>query len=296
MSHITACESWLEQECGGRALLVPSCTAALEAAVILSGARDVVLPSFAYPTCASSIIRAGAKPVFADIDLDTLCLDYRGGEWSMPIWYAGVQGSPKGLAIEDAAQCIGAYRLRGRFGCISFHRTKNVQCGEGGALIVHPEDYERARVFTACGTNRWKDRKDWTWLEVGTSSLMAEPLAETLLPELEACYEITEQRLRVWRVYRDNIKASHRASVPGNGHIFWFMSDKQAELLEKMPELRKHYEPLHLCRPGLKYKRLGDLKNSVYAASHIVRPPMNVTEDEAFGISERINDIGLGRV
>lgn len=307
-SNKVLCESWLSEDTGGKALLVPSGTAALEAAVSLcvSPGDEVILPSFAYPTCASSIIRGGGVPVFVDIEPETLCLDWDAVNEAitektravMPIWYAGVQGRVETdlKVIEDAAQCVGAFKLKGDYGAISFHHSKNVGCGEGGALIVREKDFERARTLCHCGTNRWRNGKDWTWLEVGSSYLMAEPLAKLLYPELGACYETTEKRLKVWKVYRDNIKAPHKASVPGNGHIFWFMSGKQTELLNQMPELVKHYEALHLCAPAKRGRVSGSLENSVYASKRIVRPPMTVSEDEAYRIAERINGISLGRV
>jgi dTDP-4-amino-4,6-dideoxygalactose transaminase len=287
---------------------VPSCTAALEAACLLSGVKggEVVLPSFAYPTCASSVIRAGGTPVFVDIELETLTLDLEKAQDAlngytvalMPIWYAGVcNGSVAALGeafdvlvIEDAAQCIGGFRLTGDYGCMSFHHTKNVGCGEGGVLIVR-DDEEMARTICACGTDRWRDRKNWEWVEVGSSFLMAQPLASILWPQFRDLQAITDKRLRVWKVYRENIKASLKASKPGNGHIFWFMSGKRDRLLSRMPELVKHYTPLHLTKPGMRFgKTHGSLKNSIFAAEHIVRPPMNVTEEEAFRLSETINE------
>lgn len=267
--------------------------------------REVILPSFAYPTCASSIIRAGGVPVFVDIELDTLCVDPQkvfeaiNGQTQavLPIWYAGVSNPLiSSLArswdlrlIEDAAQAIGNFRLAGDFGCLSFHHTKNVGCGEGGALVVRDE-VDLARTVCACGTNRWQDRKNWDWLEVGSSYLMAQPLAEILWKGLQNLEEITLQRLKVWRVYRENIKASFKAFHPGNGHIFWFLSEKRERLFQAVPELVSHYRPLHLTGPGMKYgKTHGSLQNSVFVADRLCRPPMNVSEDDAFRISERIN-------
>ena len=307
MTDLCRVENWLSEECGGKALLVPSCTAALEAAFLLSDVRgrEVILPSFAYPTCASSIIRAGGTPVFVDIELETLCIDLEKAQDAisvetqavLPIWYAGVSNPNVGLLaeafgismVEDAAQCIGNFKLQGNFGCISFHHTKNIGCGEGGALIVR-DDEELARTICACGTTRWKDRKKWEWEEVGSSFLMAEPLKKILWAELHNLSYVTEKRLKVWKVYRDNIEATFKASKPGNGHIFWFLSDHREKLFSAIPELVGHYTPLHLTKPGLKYGRVhGLLGNSVYAAKRLVRPPMNVTEEEAFRISERIN-------
>jgi dTDP-4-amino-4,6-dideoxygalactose transaminase len=302
------CEEWLSRECGGKALLVPSCTAALEAAFLLCGVKgkEVILPSFSYPTCASSIIRAGGIPVFVDIELETLSLDPNKvveaitGETRavLPIWYAGVSRGPvfKRLAdsfgltlVEDAAQCIGNFKLSGDYAGISFHHSKNVGCGEGGALIVRNE--EKARTICACGTSRWKDRSNWEWEEVGSSFLMAEPLAGVLWNRLKIVEYINKNRQQVWQVYRDTIRADHKASNPGNGHIFWFLSEKRDELL-KIPGFVKHYSALHQTGPGRVYgKVVGDLKNSIRVSQQIVRPPMNVTIDEALRISERINSI-----
>jgi dTDP-4-amino-4,6-dideoxygalactose transaminase len=305
----TRCEGWLSQECGGKALLVPSCTAALEAAFLLCGVKgkEVILPSFSYPTCASSIIRAGGIPVFVDIELETLSLDPNKvveaitGETGavLPIWYAGVSRGPvfKRLAdsfgltlVEDAAQCIGNFKLSGEYGCLSFHYSKNVGCGEGGALIVKDED--KARTVCSSGTTRWKDRSNWEWEEIGSSFLFPEPLAGHLFNQLRIVNYVNDNRRRVWKVYHDSIKAEKKASQVGNGHIFWFLSEKRDELFKKIPGLVKHYSPLHLTKPGRLYGRVsGSMQNTLYVTERLVRPPMNVTTDEALRISELINEV-----
>lgn len=306
------CQHWLTGETGGHALLTPSATAALEAGILLAGVRDgdeVILPSFAYPTCASAIIRAGGTPVFVDIEKDTLNISPWYFERAigpktiavMPIYYAGVApnvevykiAAANGIkVIEDAAQAIGNYQLKGDFGAISFHFTKNISCGEGGALIFGPEHAKEAKTLCFCGTNRWNDRKNWTWIGVGSSYIISELLAQRLWARLPSTGMVNEQRRRIWNIYYERIAADWKATHSGNGHLFWFCTNQQAELLAKMPFLVKHYEALHRTQPGLRFGRYYDhCGTSIDAAESIVRPPMTVSEPEAIEISNRINQI-----
>jgi dTDP-4-amino-4,6-dideoxygalactose transaminase len=270
---------------------------------------EVILPSFAYPTCASAIIKAGGTPVFSDINPQTLNLDPRFLERSitsktkavMPIWYAGVpEPEPildickkHGLKlIEDAAQAIGNFELSGDFGAISFHFTKNVSVGEGGVLLCKPGYVKKAKTLCACGTNRWNDRKNWNWIEAfGSSFIMSEMLTQPLWQRLQATDFVNRQKREIWQIYSENIKAPWKSTKPGNGHIFWFCSEKQKELLE-IPGLVKHYEALHLSTPGRRYGRNYDACNvSTTVTEQIVRPPMNVTYQEARDIAKTINSI-----
>ncbi len=201
--------AWLD----GRApLFLNSCTAALEAAVWLSGVRagdEVILPSFTFVSCANAVIRAGGRPVFADIDPVTFNLDpasvaraitprtkaiivvhYAGA--AADLGAIGALASRHGLrVIEDAAHALGA-RAGGRplgtigdFGCFSFHGTKDVVCGEGGALVCRePEDLRRAELFREKGTNRSAflrgEVDKYTWVEAGGSLVASDVLAAIL--------------------------------------------------------------------------------------------------------------------
>ena len=246
-------EQWLAEHCGGRSFLTPSCTASLELScrLVLSPGDEVIVPSFSFPSCSNAVILAGGVPVYVDIDPQTLSLsDFSKSitprtKAVMPLHYAGVScdevlelARPHGLwVIEDAAQCIGNWKLSGDLGCISFHSTKNVECGEGGALVVSPRLVEEAELMIDCGTTKAKYRRGesdgYDWLGVGTSCLLSPYLRERLMEQFLRVQEITDRRVRAWRVYNKLINA-FKASKEGNGHIFWFLTRKQREVIEKL--------------------------------------------------------------
>lgn len=298
---IENCEQWLEERHGGaRAFLTPSCTSALEMAVMLleiGPGDEVLMPSFGFASCPNSVILRGARALFVDIELDTLCMN--GGEGiSMPIHYAGVNppGTFSGRMIQDAAHCIGneEFHIVGDFACLSFHETKNISCGQGGALIVRDEEMvEKAQILRHCGTTKAVSKHAWDWVALGTQQLMSEVLAEYLWTQLQKADEITRQRRFVWNVYREKIRASEKASRIGNGHIFWFLARQreriQNALAAKGVSLASHYTPLHNRLPGKRYGRSGECPNSIRVAEEILRPPMNVTPEEAKRISTLIN-------
>lgn len=210
----------------------------------------------------------------------------------MPVWYAGVQGRLETdlRVLEDAAQCIGNFKLNGFSGAISFHSSKNVGCGEGGALIVQKHDDERARTICSSGTGRWKDKSKWDWDVIGSSFLMAEPLAEILWEDLRRTQTINEKRLKVWKVYHDNLPEP-KAQNPGNAHLFWFLTEKRDELMSQVPGLVKHFSALHERPMGARYGRAGNMRWTDHVVPRLARPPMNVSEDEAFSICERIKEV-----
>src|SRR3990167_3751696 len=202
------CESWLSRECGGTAFLVPSATAGLEIAcrLVISPGDEVIVPSFSHPSCSNSVILAGGIPVYADVSRETLNLD-EGTVWGslsprtkaiMPIYYGGVSCgmewlndicSQRGLTlIEDAAHCIGNWKLGGEFGVISFHSTKNVGVGEGGVLVVYEEFREKTEVFRDLGADRAGmmrgDRGFYSHVSLGTSGRMSSNLGQLLWPQL----------------------------------------------------------------------------------------------------------------
>ena len=222
------CNEVLEQGTGCRkALLTHSCTAALEMSAMLLGIQpgdEVICPSYTFVTTASSFALRGAKLVFADIRDDTLNLDENKIEEAItsktkaivPVHYAGVSAEMDkineiathyGLAVvEDAAQAVGSFYKgkacgsMGDMGCYSFHETKNVVCGEGGALILNRDDYvEDAEIIREKGTNRSKFFRGqvdkYTWVELGSSYLPSDMNAAYLYPQLKVMDKINERRL-----------------------------------------------------------------------------------------------------
>jgi dTDP-4-amino-4,6-dideoxygalactose transaminase len=233
------CSRLLERRFGiHRALLTPSCTAALEMAAILCdlGPDDeVILPSFTFVSTASAIARLGAKLVFVDIRSDTLNLDETLIEEAItkrtkaifPVHYAGVgcemdrlMAIARGydlLVVEDAAQGVNAfYNGRalgsiGHLGCYSFHETKNYICGEGGALCINDSRlHERAEIIRDKGTNRQKffrgEVDKYTWVDLGSSYVPSEISAAFLFGQLELLDVIAERRREIYQLYRRKLK------------------------------------------------------------------------------------------
>ena len=235
------CHSWLERHAGGgKALLTHSCTAALEMAAILANVGpgdEVIMPSYTFVSTANAFVLRGAVPVFVDVRADTLNLDERQIEAAItprtravvPVHYAGVGcemdvileiAARHGLlVIEDAAQGImSTHRGRplgslGHLGAFSFHETKNVICGEGGALLVNdPAMAARAEIIREKGTNRsqfFRGQVDkYTWVDVGSSFLPGEMVAAFLAAQLEEAEAITARRLALWNRYHAAFEAS----------------------------------------------------------------------------------------
>lgn len=230
------CVQWLQQELDvGYTMLTPSCTASLEMAVLLAGVGpgdEVILPSYTFSSTATSVVAAGGVPVFVDVDLETGNVTYASIESAVTnktkaiivVHYAGAPcadmvqlrsfADEHGLVlIEDAAQALlSTYQDRylgtiGHIGCFSFHSTKNIICGEGGAILINePGMVERAKVLRDKGTNRANfidglvDK--YTWVDKGGSYLPSELSAAFLLAQLEAAEDITESRKAICDFYR----------------------------------------------------------------------------------------------
>lgn len=242
-----ACGRLLHDKFGfGELLLTNSCTAALEISAILLGCREgdeVLMPSFTHVATATAFARLGARPVFVDIRSDTLNLDEDAIEAALtertraivPVHYGGVAcnmeailaiARKRGLAVvEDAAQCLGArYREQplgsiGDLGCISFHETKNVHCGQGGALCVNDAAYlARARAVHDFGTNRWLFLRGevprYSWVDLGSSFALSEILSAFLCAQLEASESIAEARARIHGWYAGGL-----ARLEERGHL-----------------------------------------------------------------------------
>jgi dTDP-4-amino-4,6-dideoxygalactose transaminase len=222
---------------GQRVLLTTSCTHALELALMALGigpGAEVVCPSFTFVSTANAILRVGARPVFADIDEETLGLDPADVAARvtpqtaalLPVHYGGIACDMDGLlglarrkglrVVEDAAQGLAAsYRgaplgTLGDAGCFSFHETKNVTCGEGGALVVaDPEVAARAEIIREKGTNRSAflrgEVDKYTWIDEGSSFVLSDVLAAILDAQLDKLPEIQERRRQVALRYRERL-------------------------------------------------------------------------------------------
>jgi dTDP-4-amino-4,6-dideoxygalactose transaminase len=323
--HTAACERWLEAEVGcRRALLTHSCTAALEMAALLADLQpgdEVILPSFTFVTTANSLVLRGAVPVFVDIRADTLNLDEELIEAAITprtraivvVHYAGVGcamdrimaiAAAHGLmVIEDAAQGICAtWRDRplgsiGAVGALSFHETKNITCGEGGALLVNdPALAARAEVIREKGTNRKAFMEGlvdkYTWVDLGSSFLPGEISAGFLRAQMEHAWEITRGRLAIWDAYHAAFAEAEaqglcrRPIVPAdcrhNAHMYYLLLPEGADRGRFIGRMAAagigaifHYVPLHSSPAGLRFGRAqGALAVTDRVAASLVRLPL----------------------
>jgi dTDP-4-amino-4,6-dideoxygalactose transaminase len=233
--HFTRqCHEWLEQRTGtARALLTHSCTAALEMAAILADIQpgdEVIMPSYTFVSTANAFVLRGGVPVFVDIRPDTMNIDETKIEaaitprtralfrCTMPAWVARWMPSwrlPQRhnlVVIEDAAQGVmGSYRGKplgaiGHFGTYSFHETKNIISGEGGALLVNDAALaDRAEIIREKGTNRrqfFRGQVDkYSWVDIGSSYLPGEVIAAFLYAQMQEANDITKRRLDIWQQY-----------------------------------------------------------------------------------------------
>jgi dTDP-4-amino-4,6-dideoxygalactose transaminase len=319
------CAHWLEERTGCElALLTTSCTAALELAVLLAGigpGDEVVMPSYTFVSTANAVALRGATPVFVDIRPDTLNLDETAVEAAitertraiMPVHYAGVACAMDELCalaerhgltvIEDAAQgAMASYRGAalgsiGALGCLSFHETKNLMSGEGGALLVNdPALVERAEILHAKGTDRRRflrgqvDR--YTWRDLGSSFTASDLTAAFLWAQLQEAEELTRRRMALWRRYEGrfaDLEAAglvRRPVVPSgcdfNGHLFYLLAGDRggrdrliAALAEQGVQSVFHYVPLHSSPAGLRYGRVaGSMAVTDDISGRLLRLPL----------------------
>src|SRR5215831_17944473 len=335
------CQDWLEAATGcAKALLTHSCTAALEMLALLLDLEEgdeVILPSFAFVSTANAFVLRRAVPVFVDIRPDTLNVDEMLIERAITprtravvaLHYAGVScemdaildiASRRRIAvIEDAAQGIRAsYRGRalgsmGRFGAISFHETKNVIAGEGGALLVNdPGDSRRADVLWEKGTNRSEFFRGaaakYTWLDVGSSFLPGELTAAFLQAQLEGAERLGERRLHLWQRYHEALEpleasgALRRPIVPSdcrsNGHIYYVLMPTAAAQASMLASLRAsgidavfHYVPLHSSPAGRRFGRVSEsLTVTDDVSQRLIRLPLwaGMSDDDVGVVVEGI--------
>lgn len=299
------CSQWIEEHTGTKkALLTTSCTHALEMAALLLDIQEgdeVIMPSFTFVSTADAFILRGAKAVFVDIRPDTMNIDEKLIESAItertkavvPVHYAGVScemdtindiARRHGLkVVEDAAQGImSTYKGRalgtlGDYGCYSFHETKNLSMGEGGAiLIADSNNIERAEIIREKGTNRSKffrgEIDKYTWVSQGSSYLPSELNAAYLYAQLLKSQDVYNDRMQSWHLYYELLKPLREKgmielpTVPDdcvhNAHMFYIKAVNLEERTRLISYLKSngigavfHYVPLHTAPAGIKYGR-----------------------------------------
>lgn len=326
------CEDWLIHRHGSvRALLTPSGTAALELAALLLDLKpgdEVIMPSFTFVTTASAFALRGAIPVFVDIRPDTFNLDERLVRAAITpqtraivaVHYGGCPCNMEALRrladdhglllIEDAAHALGASwydKPLGSFGdlaCLSFHETKNIICGEGGALLVNRADLaERAGILRQKGTNRDSFlaglTEKYTWIDLGSSYVASELTAAFLWGQIENEAVITSRRRTLWNNYYQKLVAGevlgcytlqrYPAGAQLNGHLFALVLPDPAQRPAFLAYLRDqgigavfHYVPLHDAPAGRRFGRCGSaMHETERIAAALVRLPLYFEMDEA---------------
>ena len=326
------CHAWLEARTGTlKALLTHSCTAALEMAAILTDIQpgdEVIMPSYTFVSTANAFVLRGGVPVFVDIRPDTLNIDETLIEAAItprtkaivPVHYAGVACEMDTimdiarrhdlLVIEDAAQGVmSTYKGKplgsiGHMGAYSFHETKNITSGEGGALLINDERFaERADIIREKGTNRgqfFRGQVDkYTWVDIGSSYLLGEVTAAFLWAQMEDAQSITKKRMDIWQQYHEDLvplESSGKLRRPlipedcqHNAHMYYILLEsleKRTDMIAQMEEHGVntvfHYVPLHSSPAGLKYGRVnGEMAHTDDLADRLLRLPLwvDLTEE-----------------
>lgn len=318
------CQDLISAYLGGpKALLTHSCTAALEMTAILLNIGDgdeIIMPSFTFVSTANAYALRGGTPVFVDIDPETLCIT---AETIAPaitsstraicvVHYAGVScdmdpilklADQHGLpVVEDAAQALGAsYKKRrlgaiGAMSCFSFHETKNIISGEGGALIINDEKFAaRAEITREKGTNRKQffrgERDKYSWVDIGSSFLPGELTSAFLLGQLEEIENLNDERRSAWDRYWSELSGYKRIGVGlpfipdycmHNAHLFYLLLPSKELRNAFISQMRSqgvltpfHYVPLHSSPAGRKLGRSsGDLSVTDDTSDRLVRLPL----------------------
>lgn len=339
------CNNWLESTlmCH-KALLTHSCTAALEMAAILVDIQpgdEVIMPSYTFVSTANAFVLRGGIPVFVDIRPDTLNIDETKIEQAItertkvivPVHYAGVPCEMNYImkiaerynlmVVEDAAQgLMSTYEGRalgsiGHLGTLSFHETKNIISGEGGALLINdPHFVERAEIIREKGTNRSKffrgEVDKYTWVDIGSSYLPSEMIAAFLWAQMEKVDSITASRHKIWNCYHEGFielekqGIVRRPIIPDNckfnAHLYYLLFANLETRTKIISYLKKkdihtvfHYVPLHNSPAGKKYgKTCGSLEVTEQVSECLVRLPLWIGMDQEMVdrvISEVINAV-----
>ena len=327
------CAKKLEELSGTkRALLTTSCTHATEMAALLSDIKpgdEVIMPSYTFVSTADAFVLRGATPVFVDIRPDTMNIDETLIEDAItpktkaivPVHYAGVGCEMDTImdiarrhnltVIEDAAQAIAStYKGKalgtfGDFGCYSFHETKNISMGEGGALLIQNEDLiEPAEIIREKGTNRAKFFRGqidkYTWVNYGSSYLPSDMNAAYLWAQLENIDIIQKKRLSVWNRYREGLSELEKKEyiefgvIPdectNNAHMFYIKVrdlENRTNLLNYLKEngiqAVFHYVPLHSAPAGRKFGRFnGEDRYTTKESERLIRLPLfySISDEE----------------
>uniref|UniRef100_UPI00404719AA dTDP-4-amino-4,6-dideoxygalactose transaminase n=1 Tax=Polynucleobacter sp. TaxID=2029855 RepID=UPI00404719AA len=334
-SFTKRCHSWLEERTGcSKALLTHSCTGALEMAALLLDIQpgdEIIMPSYTFVSTANAFVMRGGIPVFVDIREDTLNLNEHLIEAAItprtraivPVHYAGVSCEMDAIisiakihnlkVVEDAAQGVMA-SYKGRalgsiadLGAYSFHETKNVISGEGGALLINdPKLALRAEIIREKGTDRSRffrgEVDKYTWQEVGSSFLPGELIAAFLSAQLEEVDRITRERLASWQRYHKLLESLEskgilrRPIVPNdcqhNAHMYYVLLAPEIDRQKVLDELKRndiwsvfHYVPLHSSPAGKRYGRThGSLEVTNMQSERLVRLPLWV------GLAEQQQD------
>ena len=319
------CHAWLEARLGApKALLTHSCTAALEMAALLfelGPGDEVIMPSFTFVSTANAVALRGATPVFVDIRPDTLNLDEELIEAAITprtkaifvVHYAGVGCAMdrimdvaerhKLLVAEDAAQGLMS-RFQGQplgaighLGAISFHETKNVISGEGGALVINDDRFSgRAEIIREKGTNRSSffrgEVEKYTWVDIGSSYLPSDIVAAFLFAQLEHADRLLVERRNLWERYHVGLEPLERrglcrrpivpADCEHNAHLYYLLLPDPAARSALIAKLKStgieapfHYVPLHDAPAGTRFARTsGILRHTEDVARRLVRLPL----------------------
>jgi dTDP-4-amino-4,6-dideoxygalactose transaminase len=338
-----ACHDWLERLTGSpRALLTTSCTHALEMAALLLDLQpgdEVIVPPFTFVSTVNAIVLRGARPVFVDIRPDTLNIDETKIEAAITprtraivlVHYAGVACAMDAImalaarhrlvVVEDNAHGLfGRYKGRqlgtfGTFATLSFHDTKNISCGEGGALMINdPRLVDRAEIIREKGTNRtrfYRGQVDkYTWCDIGSSYLPSDILAAYLLAQLESHAEIQARRHAIWSRYAEALapwaaQSGARLPVVPEGcehpaHIFYLLLPSLQARTALIAHLRTrlilavfHYQPLHLSDMGRRFGGSeGQHPVTEDVSDRLVRLPIffQLTDDEQGRVIEAVRE------
>jgi dTDP-4-amino-4,6-dideoxygalactose transaminase len=337
------CQAWLEERLGCRkVLLTHSCTAALEMSAILADIEpgdEIIMPSYTFVSTASSFVLRGGVPVFIDIRPDTLNINENmiGAALTartraiLPVHYAGISCEMDIImdiarrhnlfVIEDAAQGImSTYKGRplgsiGHFGACSFHETKNIISGEGGALLINDEKFiERAEIIREKGTNRSKFFRGqvdkYTWVDVGSSYLPSDIIAAFLYAQMENADQIIAKRNLLYALYMEDLRPLAEKGyiqLPfilndccSNGHIFYIITRSLKERTELAQFLKDqdimavfHYVPLHNSPAGKLYGRTnGTLEVTERVSDCLLRLPLyyEMREDDVHSVTGKIRN------